>query len=82
MNTRTRELIARLGRTQQPVSDNEVAELRARLTELPHRPSRGLFWIPLPQAVALAESRGIRCATVDLQVLRGEREPELTLFAA
>ena len=35
-----------------------------------------------PQAVALADSRCIRCATVDLQVLRGEREPDLTLFAA
>jgi RecB family endonuclease NucS len=35
-----------------------------------------------PQAVALADSRGIRCATVNLQVLRGEREPDLTLFAA
>jgi endonuclease len=35
-----------------------------------------------PQAVALAESREIRCVTVDLAVLRGEREPELTLFAA
>ena len=35
-----------------------------------------------PQAVALAESRGIRCATVDLEGLRGEREPDLTLFAA
>jgi endonuclease len=35
-----------------------------------------------PQAVALAESRGIRCAAVELEVLRGEREPELTLFAA
>jgi RecB family endonuclease NucS len=35
-----------------------------------------------PQAVALAESRGIRCVRVDLAVLRGEREPELTLFAA
>src|SRR5205085_9741382 len=35
-----------------------------------------------PQAVALAESRDIRCATVDLAVLRGEREPDLTLFAA
>jgi hypothetical protein len=34
-----------------------------------------------PQAVALAESRGLACATVDLAVLRGEREPELTLFA-
>jgi len=35
-----------------------------------------------PQAVALADSRAIRCVTVDLQVLRGEREPDLTLFAA
>ncbi len=34
-----------------------------------------------PQAVTLAESRGIVCAEVDLAVLRGEREPELTLFA-
>jgi RecB family endonuclease NucS len=34
-----------------------------------------------PQAVALAESRGVACAEVDLAVLRGEREPELTLFA-
>jgi RecB family endonuclease NucS len=34
-----------------------------------------------PQAVALAEQRGIGCVTVDLAVLRGEREPELTLFA-
>src|SRR6478609_8119486 len=34
-----------------------------------------------PQAVALAESRGIACTEVDLAVLRGEREPELTLFA-
>jgi hypothetical protein len=34
-----------------------------------------------PQAVTLAESRGIRCAEVDLAALRGEREPELTLFA-
>jgi RecB family endonuclease NucS len=34
-----------------------------------------------PQAVTLAESRGIRCVEVDLAVLRGEREPELTLFS-
>jgi endonuclease len=34
-----------------------------------------------PQALKLAESRGIRCAEVDLETLRGEREPELTLFA-
>jgi len=33
-----------------------------------------------PQAVVLAESRGLRCARVDLALLRGEREPELTLF--
>jgi hypothetical protein len=33
-----------------------------------------------PQAVVLASQRGIGCATVDLAVLRGEREPELTLF--
>ena len=35
-----------------------------------------------PQAATLAEARGIRCVEVDLEVLRGEREPELTLFAA
>jgi endonuclease len=34
-----------------------------------------------PQAGTLAEARGIRCVEVDLQVLRGEREPDLTLFA-
>jgi endonuclease len=34
-----------------------------------------------PQAIALAERRGIGTAEVDLAVLRGEREPELTLFA-
>jgi endonuclease len=33
-----------------------------------------------PQAIALAESRNIRCVEVDVAVLRGEREPELTLF--
>jgi RecB family endonuclease NucS len=34
-----------------------------------------------PQARRLAEARGIQCVEVDLAVLRGEREPELTLFA-
>ena len=34
-----------------------------------------------PQAVTLAETRGICCVEVDLGLLRGEREPELTLFA-
>jgi len=33
-----------------------------------------------PQARTLAEARGIRCVEVDLEVLRGEREPDLTLF--
>jgi RecB family endonuclease NucS len=34
-----------------------------------------------PQARVLAEARGIDCVEVDLAVLRGEREPALTLFA-
>jgi RecB family endonuclease NucS len=34
------------------------------------------------QARVLAESRGIGCVEVDLAVLRGERQPELRLFAA
>ena len=33
-----------------------------------------------PQARTLAQGRGIRCVEVDLAVLRGEREPDLTLF--
>jgi endonuclease len=33
-----------------------------------------------PQAIALAGQRGIATVAVDLAVLRGEREPELTLF--
>jgi endonuclease len=35
-----------------------------------------------PQASTLAEARGIGCVEVDLETLRGEREPELTLFGA
>jgi endonuclease len=35
-----------------------------------------------PQARVLAESRGIDCVEVDPAVLKGEREPDLTLFAA
>jgi len=34
-----------------------------------------------PQAATLAESRGIDCVELDLAELRGEKEPELTLFA-
>jgi RecB family endonuclease NucS len=35
-----------------------------------------------PQAATLAETRGIKCIEVDLELLRGEREPDLTLFVA
>jgi RecB family endonuclease NucS len=35
-----------------------------------------------PQARVLAQARGIACVEVDLALLRGEREPELRLFAA
>jgi RecB family endonuclease NucS len=35
-----------------------------------------------PQARVLAEARGLSWVEVDLEVLRGEREPDLTLFAA
>jgi endonuclease len=35
-----------------------------------------------PQARVLAQSRGLACVEVDLETLRGEREPRLALFAA
>ncbi|HEX6653837.1 MAG TPA: endonuclease NucS [Thermoleophilaceae bacterium] len=35
-----------------------------------------------PQARTLAEARGIECVEVDVGVLKGERAPDLTLFAA
>jgi RecB family endonuclease NucS len=35
-----------------------------------------------PQARVLAAARDIECVEVDLEVLRGERQPELKLFAA
>jgi hypothetical protein len=35
-----------------------------------------------PQARVLAASRGIEWVEVDLDVLRGERQPDLRLFAA
>ena len=35
-----------------------------------------------PQARVLAQSRGLMCVEVDLGILRGEREPDLTLFIA
>jgi RecB family endonuclease NucS len=38
-------------------------------------------WIK-PQARVLAQARGIDCVEIDVEVLRGDREPELRLFAA
>jgi hypothetical protein len=35
-----------------------------------------------PQARVLAESRGIACVEVSIEELRGERQPDLTLFAS
>jgi endonuclease len=35
-----------------------------------------------PQARVLAQARGLACVELDLAVLRGEREPDLTLFSA
>jgi len=35
-----------------------------------------------PQARVLAQARGIHCVEVDLALLRGERQPDLKLFAA
>jgi endonuclease len=35
-----------------------------------------------PQAHTMAAARGIECVEVDLAVLRGDRQPDLTLFAA
>jgi RecB family endonuclease NucS len=48
------------------------------------RDCRGVLAAQLikPQARVLAEARGMACVEVDLAVLRGEREPELRLFAA
>ncbi len=34
-----------------------------------------------PQARVLAHARGLDCVEIDLAILRGEREPDLTLFA-
>ena len=49
-----------------------------------HADTRGILAAQLikPQARVLAESRQIGCVEVDLAVLRGERAPELRLFAA
>jgi RecB family endonuclease NucS len=35
-----------------------------------------------PQARVLAQARGLDCVAIDLAILRGEREPDLTLFGS
>jgi len=64
-----------------------VEQLTRYLERIRHDPSRcdcrGVLAAEQikPQARVLAESRGIDCVEVELAVLRGEREPALTLFA-
>jgi hypothetical protein len=64
-----------------------VEQLSRYLERIRHDPSladcRGVLVAQTvkPQARVLCESRGIGWVEVDLDVLRGEREPDLTLFA-
>ena len=60
-----------------------VEQLSRYLERLELEGCRGVLAAQMikPQARTLAESRGIACVEVDLAVLRGLREPELTLFA-
>jgi RecB family endonuclease NucS len=59
-----------------------VEQLGRYLERIDVDPCRGVLAAQSikPQARTLAESRGIRCVEIDLALLRGEREPELTLF--
>ena len=65
-----------------------VEQLTRYLERIRHDPAmascRGILAAQAikPQARVLAEARGLTCVKVDLAVLRGEREPDLTLFAA
>ncbi|HEX4106521.1 MAG TPA: endonuclease NucS [Solirubrobacteraceae bacterium] len=66
-------------------SVEQLTRYLARIREDPgFGPCRGVLTAQSikPQARVLAASRGIDCVEVDLGVLRGEREPALTLFAA
>ena len=68
----TIDAVEQLGRYLERIRlDSALAECRGLLAAQ---------WLK-PQAVTLAEARGIRCIEVDLEVLRGLREPELTLFS-
>ena len=71
------------------VAGIEAVEQLARYLERIHcdpafAACRGVLAAQLiePQARVLAGARGIECVEVDLAVLRGEREPDLKLFAA
>jgi endonuclease len=71
------------------VAGIDAVEQLARYLERIHRDPafgscRGVLAAQVikPQARVLARARGIECVEVDLAVLRGEREPELRLFAA
>ena len=65
-----------------------VEQLTRYLERIRHDPAmagcRGILAAQAikPQARVLAQSRGLDCVEVDLAVLRGEREPDLTLFLA
>jgi endonuclease len=60
-----------------------VEQLTRYLQRIELEGCRGLLAAQVikPQARTLAEARGIDCVEVDLAVLRGEREPDLTLFS-
>ena len=67
----------------------EAVEQLSRYLEVIHRDPaladcRGILAAQSvkPQARTLCDARGLGCAEVDLELLRGEREPELTLFTA
>jgi endonuclease len=69
----TIEAVEQLGRYLERIhEDPEMASCRGVLAAQ----------VVKPQARTLAAARGIDCVEVDLEVLRGEREPDLTLFAA
>ena len=65
-----------------------VEQLTRYLERIRHDPAlascRGILAAQAfkPQARVLAEARGLACVEVDLAILRGERVPDLTLFAA
>jgi RecB family endonuclease NucS len=59
-----------------------VEQLTRYLERIEIEGCRGVLAAQVIKPQTLAEARGIHCVEVDLAVLRGEREPELTLFAS